>query len=242
MSEPGLSTHSRGIAERARIIGEILSIYVQARRRTRVEPVESTLEFLRTLPPRPLAEPVDRERLGLRLGMAGRLIVDGAAGMARLEYASPRDDPVWDRFGLHFTDGSDLRLRDPRRLGGVELEPDEDALGPDAWSITPAQLRRALEGSRQPLKARLLDQHRVAGIGNLLADEILDGDPKIRALVVICGNPVLSVGGEARISGLELVATRSRADGLLFNVDGFGAAHAGTATGPDSPRRWVSRA
>ena len=48
-------------------------------------------------------------------------------------------------------------------------------LGPDALTITLAQLRVALatRGSGPPLKARLLDQSRVAGIGNLLADEIL---------------------------------------------------------------------
>lgn len=70
MSGPGLSTHSRGIVERGRIVGEILAIYAQARRRTRVEPLESTLEYLRALPPRPVAESVDRARLGLRLGRA----------------------------------------------------------------------------------------------------------------------------------------------------------------------------
>ncbi len=40
-------------------------------------------------------------------------------------------------------------------------------------AITPAQLRHALGASSAPLKARLLDQSRIAGIGNLLADEIL---------------------------------------------------------------------
>ena len=112
-------------------------------------------------------------RLGLRFGMTGRLLVDGAAGIDRLEYASPRDDPVWDRFALHFTDGSDLRIRDPRRLGGVTLDPDEHRLGVDALGATRDDVRDALGASAAPLKARLLDQARLAGIGNLLADEIL---------------------------------------------------------------------
>lgn len=111
--------------------------------------------------------------LGLRFGMTGRLLVDGEAAIGRLEYSSDRDEARWDRFVLWFDDGGDLRLRDPRRLGGVELDPDEGALGIDAWSVTPAQMRRALGGSRQALKARLLDQSRIAGVGNLLADEIL---------------------------------------------------------------------
>jgi formamidopyrimidine-DNA glycosylase len=62
-------------------------------------------------------------------------------------------------------------------MGRVLLEPDEEALGPDAWQVTPAQLRSALAArlpsSGPPLKARLQDQSRLAGVGNLLADEIL---------------------------------------------------------------------
>src|SRR3546814_21141719 len=67
----------------------------------------------------------------------------------------------------------DLQMVDPRRLGGVELDPDESRLGIDALSIAPAQLRDALAGSTAPLKARLLDQAHVAGIGNLIVDEVL---------------------------------------------------------------------
>jgi formamidopyrimidine-DNA glycosylase len=115
----------------------------------------------------------DVVRLGLRFGMTGRLIVDGAAAIDRLEYSSDRDDPAWDRFALRFGDGSELRLRDPRRLGGVSLDPDEDRLGPDALTVTLPELAHALGASTVALKARLLDQSRVAGIGNLLADEIL---------------------------------------------------------------------
>jgi formamidopyrimidine-DNA glycosylase len=115
----------------------------------------------------------DGSRLGLRFGMTGRLLVDGAASIDRLEYSSARDEPAWERFTLHFDDGGDLRMRDPRRLGGVSLDPDESVLGPDALTLTAASLGAALGRSTAPLKARLLDQARVAGIGNLLADEIL---------------------------------------------------------------------
>ncbi len=111
--------------------------------------------------------------LGLRFGMTGRLIVDEAVAIDRLAYASGRDDPAWDRFGLVFTDGGLLRMQDPRRLGGVELEPDESRLGPDALAVTVGGLSAALAGGSGPLKARLLDQGRLAGVGNLLADETL---------------------------------------------------------------------
>jgi formamidopyrimidine-DNA glycosylase len=110
--------------------------------------------------------------LGLRFGMTGRLVVDGAVGIASLLYSPRPVEARWDRFGLDF-DGGTLRLQDPRRLGGVELDPDEARLGPDALTITGAQLAAALAGSDVALKARLLDQRRVAGVGNLIADEIL---------------------------------------------------------------------
>jgi formamidopyrimidine-DNA glycosylase len=109
--------------------------------------------------------------VGLRFGMTGRLLVDGAAAIDRLEYASGREDPAWDRFVVHVARG-DLRMRDPRRLGGVELDPDEEALGPDAASVSRAQLGALLQ-SEVAVKARLMDQRRVAGMGNLLTDECL---------------------------------------------------------------------
>lgn len=110
--------------------------------------------------------------LGLRFGMTGRLVVDGTWGIHELEYGSDRDEPAWDRFGLTFADGGHLAIRDPRRLGGVELDPDEDRAGPDASTVTAEQLATALDRSQAPLKARLMDQQRLAGLGNLLTDEI----------------------------------------------------------------------
>jgi formamidopyrimidine-DNA glycosylase len=111
--------------------------------------------------------------LGLRFGMSGRLVVDGAAGIDRLIYGTAGTDPRYERFAVAFSGGGAMVMDDPRRLGGVELEPDLAALGPDALGLTGAELKRALAGSGAPLKARLLDQARIAGIGNLIADEVL---------------------------------------------------------------------
>jgi len=111
--------------------------------------------------------------LGLRFGMTGRLLVDDAIGLNELQYASHRLDEGWDRFVVHFKDGGDLRINDPRRLGGVLLDPDEGQLGPDAAAISYRELADALDASAAPLKARLMDQRRVAGLGNLLTDEAL---------------------------------------------------------------------
>lgn len=111
--------------------------------------------------------------LGMRYGMTGRLIVDGGAPIDTLEYSTSREDPAWDRFSLRFADGGSLTMRDPRRLGGVELDPDESRLGPDAATVTYAPFRDIVRGSTAPLKARLMDQARLAGLGNLLVDETL---------------------------------------------------------------------
>lgn len=105
--------------------------------------------------------------------MTGRLLVDGVPGVERLQYSSPKDVPAWDRVTLRFEEGGDLRVRDPRRLGGVLLDPDEARLGVDATSVSASALRDLLARSRAPLKARLMDQARLAGVGNLIADEVL---------------------------------------------------------------------
>ena len=115
----------------------------------------------------------DGPRLGLRFGMTGRIVVDGVAPINHLLYDSARNEPRWERFGLRFEGGGAMVLRDPRRLGGVQLDPDENALGPDAAALTRAQLRGALGDSTMALKARLMDQRRLAGLGNFLVDESL---------------------------------------------------------------------
>ncbi|MEM8922140.1 MAG: DNA-formamidopyrimidine glycosylase family protein [Actinomycetota bacterium] len=112
-------------------------------------------------------------RLGLRFGMTGRPIVDDVMAIDDLEYASNDYRPEWDRFVMGFRGGGDLKLQDPRRLGGVELDPDEDALGADAFSATLGDLRKRVLVGEVALKARLMDQKRLAGVGNLIADETL---------------------------------------------------------------------
>ena len=115
----------------------------------------------------------DAAIVGLRFGMTGRLLVDGVGPIEKLEYSSAREEPSWTRFALRFAGGGDLAVVDPRRLGGVVLDPTLDHLGIDALDVRERQLRGMLEASRAPIKAWLLDQSHVAGVGNLLADEIL---------------------------------------------------------------------
>jgi formamidopyrimidine-DNA glycosylase len=116
--------------------------------------------------------------LGIHLGMGGRIVVVSGDGRAA-EGGGPRRQgtqpakPVWNRFALEFADGGRLVLFDRRRLGRVRLNPDLDALGPDAGEVTAAQFRSLIMKGTVAVKARLLDQSKIAGVGNLLADEAL---------------------------------------------------------------------
>jgi formamidopyrimidine-DNA glycosylase len=100
--------------------------------------------------------------LGLHLGMAGRIAVD--------EDEAPQG---WDRFALDFAGGGRMALRDKRRLGRAVIEPDFSHIGPDAAEVGRDVFRERVGRGTTPIKARLLDQGVLAGVGNLLADETL---------------------------------------------------------------------
>lgn len=73
-----------------------------------------------------------------------------------------------------------LAFRDPRRFGGLTtfasvaaLEEHWSHIGPDALTVKAADLAGAALGARRAIKAVLLDQRAVAGVGNIYADEAL---------------------------------------------------------------------
>ena len=81
-------------------------------------------------------------------------------------------------------DGEELRFVDPRTFGEVVVfDPDRadvevpelGRLGPDPLvdGLTIAVLRAGLQGRSRPLKSWLLDQQRLAGLGNIYSDEVL---------------------------------------------------------------------
>ena len=93
----------------------------------------------------------------------------------------PADDPH-RRAVVRLDDGSDVIYRDMRRFGTWllaepgEVDPYLEArVGgePLAAAFTANRLSQALAGRRAPVKAALLDQRRLAGIGNIYADEAL---------------------------------------------------------------------
>jgi formamidopyrimidine-DNA glycosylase len=142
--------------------------------------------------------------LGLHLGMAGRIVVD--------EAPAPNN---WDRFVLEFADGGRLALRDKRRLGRAVLEPDFAHVGTDAADIGRDAFRTAVGRGSMAIKARLLNQRVLSGVGNLLADEIL-----WRARV----SPRRPAG---ELSTEELDLLRRQVRGALRDAIRDGGAHTG---------------
>lgn len=85
----------------------------------------------------------------------------------------------YDRVVFRTEDG-DLHYSDMRKLQGIRLACDRGevdrvlaGLGPDALGVRQHELDRLLSGRRGAIKATLIDQQVIAGLGNLLADEIL---------------------------------------------------------------------
>lgn len=105
----------------------------------------------------------------LHFGMTGALVwADGSDSRHR-----------HDRVAFTFPDG-ELRYRDMRKLTGLRLAANDDErralmadLGPDALAVSRDELAELLSRTRRRLKPALADQSLIAGLGNLLVDEIL---------------------------------------------------------------------
>ncbi len=109
--------------------------------------------------------------LAVHLRMTGRLIVQAAeSAQAPLPYTNVL---------LTFTDGSTLSFADVRTFGRMRLvEPEEPwasefGLEPLSFEFTSERFSRLLAGRTTPIKVLLLDQRRIAGIGNIYACEAL---------------------------------------------------------------------
>ncbi len=112
----------------------------------------------------------NEKRFLIHLGMTGRLTMEcpGAARLLHTHVVLSLRDSSGNAFELH--------LRDPRRFGRfvwLEDDPGESGLGPEPLTITPNEFCRVLASSRRPIKSLLLDQEKIAGLGNIYADEAL---------------------------------------------------------------------
>jgi formamidopyrimidine-DNA glycosylase len=109
-----------------------------------------------------LLDTTEGPTVGVRFGMTGGLVVDGREALDRLRYGPGVFNEKWVRARITFQDGGDLLMHDPRRFGSLELAPDEGRLGPDALTVSLADLRAALaiapgrSGVAAPLKARFM--------------------------------------------------------------------------------------
>lgn len=90
-----------------------------------------------------------------------------------------RDDPEYDRILISFRNGYHLGYISQRKLGRVSLPRDPESfvaerdLGPDAMRIGRRAFVELLSGRRGMLKSTLMNQHVIAGLGNVYADEVL---------------------------------------------------------------------
>ncbi len=111
--------------------------------------------------------------LTVHLGMTGRILVSSG------RYVSHPHDRFVFRL-VREGEKAWLVFRDPRKFGRLEVGESGPAarvalLGPDAWlgEWDAESLARRLQGRTAPIKALLLDQRILAGVGNIYADESL---------------------------------------------------------------------
>ncbi len=147
----------------------------------------------------------------IHLRMSGQVLI-AAAGTPR---------PPHTHVAMHLDDGNELWFVDPRTFGevvvfdptnvAVEI-PDLARLGPDpiADDLTLRDVRRLVRSRRRLLKPLLLDQHVIAGIGNIYADEILH-EARLRPDRI---SNELSTGAERRLhTAIHLVLREAIAAG-----------------------------
>jgi formamidopyrimidine-DNA glycosylase len=140
----------------------------------------------------------DDQTMVAHLGMSGRWSVNGDV-----------DEPH-THFVARLDDGSVVKFVDPRTFGFVAVYDTEDVaasglgrLGPDAWVDPPEakELAARLAARSAPIKALLLDQGPISGLGNIYADEALH----------LAGIHPLTPGGELTVDDLERLLDAVRA-------------------------------
>ena len=128
-----------------------------------------------------LADLSTGETLLIHLGMSGRMLVSGATlGAFHHDHPAPQKH---DHVVLEMEGGGRVTFNDARRFGamdlvetaGAETHPLLVSLGPEPLgnAFEEAYLIAALKGRRSPIKTVLLDQHLVAGLGNIYVCEVL---------------------------------------------------------------------
>jgi len=133
-----------------------------------------------------LARLDDGEVLVMHLGMTGSFSIDHANGEMKTpgRFAHPQADaPKHEHIVFHLGDGTLVRYSDARRFGLMDLVPAKTleshalfkGLGVEPLSpaFTPEWLAGRLKGKATSIKAALVDQRLIAGLGNIYACEAL---------------------------------------------------------------------
>lgn len=133
----------------------------------RIESVDRRGKFL-------VLELDDGHTMVAHLGMSGRFSVG--------ESSESEEPEKHTQFVADLDDGTRVSFVDPRTFGFVAVYDEDEIgvsglgrLGPDAWESPPTaeELAETLRGRIAPIKALLLDQRPLAGLGNIYADEVL---------------------------------------------------------------------
>ncbi len=111
--------------------------------------------------------------MALTFGLRGWLMLDGETARADGTRRTRSVKPEHIRLAIEVDGSHELILEDLLRLATFEIDVDEGRLGPDVMDLDKDAFRTLLAGSKATVKGLLMDQRRIAGIGNLIADEIL---------------------------------------------------------------------
>ena len=145
----------------------------------------------------------------IHLGMSGRMLIGPS---------HPNAVPAHEHLTLETDDGWRVGFVDPRRFGSVDLvaTDGEDAhrllagLGPEPLGedFSAAVLSNALAGMRAPIKAALLDQRVVAGLGNIYVCEALfrSGISPRRLAHTVAGSRATRLVTEIKLTLAEAIA------------------------------------
>jgi len=163
------------------------------------------------------------DRIVVQPRFTGALLIDDGT--------LPADSRTYITVSFALEDGRTLAYRDVRRLGTVALMSParfakfDAALGPEPLdpAFTPLHLSGILRDSRQAVKKLLMDQRRVAGVGNIYANEALwrSGIDPSRASHTISGEESLAL--HAALTGVLREAIEARGTSFRDYRDAAGA-------------------
>jgi formamidopyrimidine-DNA glycosylase len=128
-----------------------------------------------------LADLSTGETLLIHLGMSGRILISGQMlGEFHHDHPAPQKH---DHVVFHMENGARITFNDARRFGAMDLmdtakaaqHPLMAALGPEPLgnAFNESYLSGRLKGRLTPIKSALLDQHNIAGLGNIYVCEVL---------------------------------------------------------------------